>query len=87
MPEACPPYSSARARVSKGEDGRGVQPSCFETHRSAPEAAPTSVLASAAMLLSTRANALVGILAKRTQPAFWQNEAKRRARASTNRRV
>src|SRR6266446_8066514 len=29
------PHSSARARVSKGEGGHGMQPSCFETHRSA----------------------------------------------------
>ena len=77
--------SNARARVSKDEDEPVHAPSCFETHRSAPEAAPTSVLASAAMLLSTRADALVGILAKRT--AFCPNEAKRMRGANTNRRV
>jgi hypothetical protein len=61
------PHSSARARVSKGEGGHGMQPSCFETHRNARPLWKHLRSRRAAMLLSMRARHVLG---ERSQRSF-----------------
>jgi hypothetical protein len=61
------PHSSTRARVSKGEGGHGMQPSCFETHRSARPLWKHLRSRRAAMLLSMRARHVLG---ERSQRSF-----------------
>jgi hypothetical protein len=58
-------------------------PSCFETHRSGAESYTHPHSLRAAMLLSMRANVVVGIFAKRSQPRFGQTKP----RCGTNLRL
>ena len=70
------PHSSARARVSKGEGGHGMQPSCFETHRSARPLSKHLRLRRAAMLLSMRARHVLG---ERSQRSFGRTTPRGRS--------